>query len=164
MSVIRDTSHSPIGPFGPLTPFRDNFRNTLTVFLSSCLDRGENAGVSWSKGETAGLSSKFWQSYNESTSRFISRVRVWVRLGYTLCNTPPLQEFGDMLARSIRNRIESRGGKRICVCWCVALGLVVCVCVSVSVCVCVRVSVRECINVWITDPRAQPLHSDLIQS
>ena len=162
MSVTLETSHSPINPCRPLvqSPFQDKSRHASTVLLSSGLDCGENAGVSWSKGETAGLTSKFWQSYNESTSRFISRAQVWVRLGCALCNTPPLQEIGDMLARSIRNRIESRDGKRICVCWCVAL--VVCVCVSV--CVCVRVSVRECINAWITDPRAQQLNSDRIQS
>ena len=38
-----------------------------------------------------------------------------------------------------------------------------CLYVYVRVCVYLRVSVRERINAWITDPRAQPLNSDLTQ-
>ena len=56
--------------------------------------------------------------------------------------------------------IQSRGGKRACACW--RIGLVVCV--SVCVCAYLRISLRERINAWVTDPRAQPLNSDLMQS
>ena len=47
------------------------------VSSSSVLDWGENAvgkgkgGVRLGTGETVSLSSKFWDIYNESTSRFI---------------------------------------------------------------------------------------------
>ena len=47
-----------------------------------------------------------------------------------------------MLTRSIRNRINSRDGKQICACWCIAL---VCVCVRFSVLyisMCARVSMH----------------------
>ena len=46
MSVTRDTSHSPIGPCGPLgqSPFGDKFRHVRTALLSSALDCGEKAG------------------------------------------------------------------------------------------------------------------------
>ena len=59
--------------------------------------------------------------------------------GCAFSHAPPLQEFGDMLTRSIRNRIQSRDGKRICACW--YIGLVVCVYL--------RISVRERINAWL---------------
>ena len=49
----------------------------------------------------------------------------------------PLQEFGDMLIKSVAIRIQRHGGKRICACWWIAP--LVCVPVSVRVSVCVRV-------------------------
>ena len=64
-----------------------------------------------------------------------------------------------MLARRVRNRIQSRDGKQICACWCIALG----VCVCVSAYVYLHISVRECINEYVTNPRAKPINSDLIQ-
>ena len=97
-------------------------------------DKHPMGGVHCGRGETVGLSSKFWDSYNASTSRFIFSEtgfgfgRDW---GCAFAHAPPLQEFGDMLTRSIRNRIQSRDGKRICACWCIALVACVCgVCVS----------------------------------
>ena len=53
-----DTSHSSIGPCGPLgqSPFRDNLRHASTALLSSDLDCGENAGMELAgRGETVGL-------------------------------------------------------------------------------------------------------------
>ena len=46
MSVIRDTSHASIGPWGPWKhlPFGDSLRNLSTALLSCSLDCGENAG------------------------------------------------------------------------------------------------------------------------
>ena len=46
---------------------------------------------------------------------------------------PPRQEFGDMLRRSIRNRMQSCDGKRICACWCIVLVLYVRVCVYLRI-------------------------------
>ena len=45
MSVMRDTSHSAIGPSGPLeqSPFGDTWRHVSTALLSSALECGENA-------------------------------------------------------------------------------------------------------------------------
>ena len=45
MSVTRDTSHSPIRPWGPFgqSPFGDSLRYVSTAFLSTALDCGENA-------------------------------------------------------------------------------------------------------------------------
>ena len=53
------------------SPFGDNFRHATTAVLSSGVDCGEKAGmgrggVRWDRGETGGLSSKFWDSYNQS--------------------------------------------------------------------------------------------------
>ena len=47
MSVMLDTSHSPIGPCGPLEqwPCADTFRHAPTALWSSALDCGENTGV-----------------------------------------------------------------------------------------------------------------------
>ena len=44
MSMILDTSHSPIAPCGPAeqSPFGDNFRHAVTLFLSASLVCGEN--------------------------------------------------------------------------------------------------------------------------
>ena len=53
---ILDTSHSQIGPCGPLgqSPFGDNFRQASTALLSSPLDCGENAGVGRGGGAVTG--------------------------------------------------------------------------------------------------------------
>ena len=169
-----ETSHPPIGPCGPLGPWPcgDNSRHASTVLLSSVLDSGKKAGrwrigvMPVCRGKTAVLSFKFWDIYNGSTSRSILYEAVfgfgvgrdW---GYTVAHAPPLQEFGDMLTtRNIRSRIQSREGKRICTCWCIALVVSVCV----RVCFYLRIAVHERINAWVTDPRAQPLNSDLMQS
>ena len=127
MVLMPDTSHSPISPCGPFrqSPFGNNSRHESTARLSSGLDCGENAG--WDgvvrsgsgQGGTVGLSSKFWHSYNESTSRFILYEAGFVfgrDQGCVFAHAPPLQEFGDMLTRSIRNRIQNRDGKQICAC------------------------------------------------
>ena len=50
----------------------------------------------------------------------------------------PLQEFDDMLVKSVTTRIQRQEGKRICACWYIAP----LVCVRVSVCVCVRMRKR----------------------
>ena len=46
MSVIRDTSHVSIGPWGPSKhlPFGDSLRHVSTALLSCSLDCGENVG------------------------------------------------------------------------------------------------------------------------
>ena len=72
--------------------------------------------------------------------------------GGAFAHAPTLQEFGD---RSIRNRIQSRDGKRICACW--FIPLVVCVCVRV--CLYLHISVRAPVNAWDADPHAQPGHT-----
>ena len=53
--VTLDTSHSPIGPCGPLeqSPSGDNFRHVSTALLSCTLDCGTNAGLDC--GTNAGL-------------------------------------------------------------------------------------------------------------
>ena len=123
-----ETSHPPIGPCGPLGPWPcgDNSRHASTVLLSSVLDSGKKAGrwrigvMPVCRGKTAVLSFKFWDIYNGSTSRSILYEAVfgfgvgrdW---GYTVAHAPALQEFGDMLARSKRNRVQSRDGTLVCV-------------------------------------------------
>ena len=109
-----------------------------------------------------GQSSTIWYSYNESASTFIYQAGFGFGrdCGCAFDHAPPLQEFGDMLTRRIRNRIQTRDDKKICICWCIVL--VVCVCVRA--CVYLRISMREGINAWVTDPRAQPLNSNIIQS
>ena len=74
--------------------------------------------------------------------------------GGVFAYAPPLQEFGNMLTRSIRNRIQNRDVKRICACCHLALV----VCVYVRVCVYLRISVRVRMNACVTDPRAQTLY------
>ena len=108
---MRDTSHSPIVPCGPLeqSPFGDNFRHALTALLSSGLDSGENAGVGWGGGETLGLSSKFGMATTKARAVLYAKLyvftlckaRVWVCV---FAHAPPLQEFCEMmLTRSSRN-------------------------------------------------------------
>ena len=136
MVLMLDTSHSPISPCGPLrqSPFGNNSRHVSTARLSSGLECGENAG--WDgvvrsglgQGETVGLCSEFWHSYNESTSRFTLYEAGFGFRRDQRCvfvHAPPLQQFGDMLTRSTRNRIQNRDGKKICACCCIAF--VVCV-------------------------------------
>ena len=136
MLLMLDTSHSQISPYGPLrlSPLRDNFKLVSTARLSSGLECGENAG--WDgvvrsglgQGETVGLCSEFWHSYNESTSRFTLHEAGFGFRRDQRCvfvHAPPLQQFGDMLTRSTRNRIQNRDGKKICACCCIAF--VVCV-------------------------------------
>ena len=86
-------------------------------------------------------------NYNGSTSSVVLYEpgfgfgRDW---GCAFAHAPPLQEFGDMLTRSITNRIQSRDGKRICTCWCIYFVVCVGVRVGVSICVslCARVSMH----------------------
>ena len=47
----------------------------------------------------------------------------------------PLQESGDMLIKSIRNRIKRSEDKRICACWYITLIASVSARVPVSICV-----------------------------
>ena len=122
MSVTLDTSHAPTAPCLEQSPFGDNFRHASTALLSLGLECGENAGggAGWEPGEIVGLSFKFWESYNESTSRCIL-YEVGFGFGQdsgcAFAYAPPLQESGEMLTRSIKSRIQSREGKRICACW-----------------------------------------------
>ena len=47
ISVTLDTSHSPIGPCGPLeqSPLGDSFQHSPMALLTSDSNRGENTGV-----------------------------------------------------------------------------------------------------------------------
>ena len=103
MSVTRDTSHSSIGPCGPLepSPCVDSLRYASTALLSSALDRGENTGVVAHKG----------------------------LLKLCIPHGPlQVQECGEMLASTISNGIRRCGGKRICACRC-TVSICLCVCV-----------------------------------
>ena len=118
MLLILDTSHSPINLCGLLwqSPLGDNVRHALTAPLISGLDCGENAGVGhdgvdWDRGEAVSLSYNFWDIYNKGTSGL-----GFGREGCAFVHAPPLQEFGDMLTRSVRNRIQRHDGKRLCAC------------------------------------------------
>ena len=109
--------------------------------------------------------------------RYVERKYVGLRVGVILYEADfgpdrgrafahaPLQGFGDMLIRRIRNRIQSLEGEQICSCWCNDLPVSVSACVSVSIC---ASAVERSINVRLyglaTDPRAQPLYSDFISS
>ena len=63
-----------------------------------------------------------------------------------------------MLIKNITNRNQRYEGKRICAYWCIdSLE-----CVPVSICV--RIRVHKRMSAWITDPRAQALRSDFMQS
>ena len=55
----------------------------------------------------------------------------------------PLQEFGDMLIKSIRTRIKIFQGKRICASWWIPLLVCVCAHVPVSFCVHKRMCVTD---------------------
>ena len=88
MSLTRDTSQSPIGPFGPLehSPFGDSLTHASTALLSCTRDRGENTT---SRG---GWSSMFeFQLTLNGTevvwrSRFIwGRVRMRSKLKIFIC-------------------------------------------------------------------------------
>ena len=83
---MRDTSHSPIVPCGPLeqSPFGDNFRHALTALLSSGLVSGENAGVGWGGGETLGLSSKFRMATTKARAVLYAKLYIshYARLGF----------------------------------------------------------------------------------
>ena len=64
------------------------------------------------------LGSKFWDR-----SLKLKFVKVYTRfilyeaeIGVAFVHVPSLQEFGDMLARRTRKRIQSRDGKCICAC------------------------------------------------
>ena len=115
-------------------------------------------GSDCGRNEIVGLSFKF--GIDTTNVRGRVRVRVWASLVGAFAHAPALQEFGNMLTRRTRNRIQIRNGKRICACW--RVDLVVCVGVRVFAYMCN--SVLECTNAWVTDPLAQPLSSDIIQS
>ena len=51
----------------------------------------------------------------ETPDMFGFRVRVRVRVS-ALAHAPPLQEFGEMLTMSTKNRIQIFEGKVICAC------------------------------------------------
>ena len=93
ISVTRDTSHSPIGPCGPLeqSPCGHILMCASTAVLSSALDCGENTGV---------------VAHTGLLKLFIPHA--------------PLQQCGEMLIRSIRNGIQRCDGKRICTWRCVS--------------------------------------------
>ena len=135
MLLMLDTSHSPICPRGPLgqSPSGDNLRHALTALLSLGLDCGENAEVGW--GAVGPRRNVEITTIKVRKVYIISdKVRIRVILGFTFAHTPPLQEFGDMLTRIIRNRPQSRDGKRICACWCIASLVVCCLCLYAYLC------------------------------
>ena len=75
----------------------------------------------------------------------------------------PLQEPGDMLIRSTRDRIEKREGTRICAQNALLFTSAFdCAHVSFSLCVVVRLYCKQLIT-WFTDPSGQPpLSSDAV--
>ena len=58
ISVMLDTSHSPIGPCRPSeqSPFSDNFRQVVTALLSFALDCGEN--MDWPARESVKMATR----------------------------------------------------------------------------------------------------------
>ena len=140
MLVMFDTPHSPIGPCGSLgqSPLGDNFRHASTALLSSGLDCGENAGMGRS-GVGQGRNSSGWDSCTEKitikSTLYESRFGLVFEQdsGCALARSPPLQEFGDMMTRSIRKyRTRRPHGKRICAWW--RINLVVCVYLRARLC------------------------------
>ena len=75
----------------------------------------------------------------------------------------PLQEFGDMLIRSTRDRIEKREGTRICAQNALLFTSAFdCVHASFSLCALLRVYYKQ-LRTWFTDPSGQPpLSSDAV--
>ena len=130
ISFTLDTSHSAIDPCRPLeqSPFGNNLRHALTAVLSSTLDRGKNAvgGVrdlharacACVRCEAGG-----WQSSKQvertvasASMKVLFRVRLNARWECRFGHAPPLQEFGEILMSSIRNRIQSCEDKLTCAC------------------------------------------------
>ena len=140
MSVIRDMSHSAIGPCGlsKQSPFGDTLRYASTAFFKSSLECGEYAGGrAWGLFQRTGaLRRETWKCERH---RCVSN-EVMRDLGFEYVHAP-LQEFGNILMKSIGN------SKRICTCWQVALFAPVSYCAPVYICVYLCVSVCICTKV-----------------
>ena len=126
------------------------------------------------RSETVGLSSKFWEAKRKHVNLMLydagfgfGRDRGSFYM-HTVRRTgryaPPLQEFGGMLKRRIRNRIQSRDGKRICGCW--RIVSVACTCARVYVYLRVSDGMNEWVTCTVQVPTCviQPLNSALMQS
>ena len=136
MSVILDTSHSPIGPCGPLeqSPFGDSLRHASTALLSCTFDSDKNAaGAKSIRGIVNRAGSKggaqcAGQGVCECVTGTGTAVGVTgstvqgtctVRLSalkvigdsYLCTHNSPLQGCSDMLIMTIRNKIQD---KRVC--------------------------------------------------
>ena len=138
--------------------FRGQFQACFNgAFELKCELRRE-CWVGWEgalgQGRTSRADFYIWDSYKETKPMRIlyeaGSASFWGESG-VFTHAPPLQETGHMLTRSIRNRIQSRDGTRICRCWCIAV--VVCV----RNCVNLRIFLRGHINAWVTDPCVQLL-------
>ena len=81
--------------------------------LSSALDSGDSAGV------------VVHVDMCVLVNDFIGRAKVTVQCKGEICDVhfihTPLSEFGDVLIKTMMNRIRRCEGKRICACWCTAL-------------------------------------------
>ena len=125
-------------------------------------------GAGWGRSETVGIGSRSVLNFGLGTMK-VRYSSYHVRQGPGFArdwdvnlrtHSPAPQEFNNMLKRRIRNRIQSRDGRQIYACSCIAF---VC-CARWRAFAYLRISVRERINEWVTDPRAQPLNSIFIQS
>ena len=95
MSVTPETSHSPIGPCGPLeqSPSVDRSRHALTAPLSSSCDSGENAATGvWAEQsgkvvKLGGVERKDGNVHEGQRLHLVTagRVRVVPQLGMYIC-------------------------------------------------------------------------------
>ena len=134
----------------------------MKVFGENAVGREGWRGVGVG-GEAVRLSPKYWEKLNgmmileckdqdlyHAAVQVWRRVRVGARLGYAFVfeSHAHLEEFGNMLIRSIKNRNQRREGKQIWARWCNVL----------YVCVYARVLADVCASLWmharshITDP------------
>ena len=83
MSVILDTSHSPIGPCGPLeqSPFGDSLRHASTALLSCTFDSGKNAAGAKCIGEIVNRAASKGGGQRTGQGLFESVLQVQVGVG-----------------------------------------------------------------------------------
>ena len=135
ISVTLLTSHSPIGPCGPLEQSLsswDSPRHASTAPLSSVLDCGENAVVGW--GRIVGPSCKVDRDRTEGWQREVQRLqRIWqvVHLRAHHYKNSATRRQGTLGTRSKDANINEsvHVGGSLCFCFCrVLLCLFTCNC------------------------------------